>query len=198
MARPVHTITLFSARRIANVIPQVVITGTSKGGIGAETAISLASARPKQIILASRNEAKVTPVIDEIMKLNSTVEVTFVEMDLADNSSVRKAAAKIQATTNKIDKPINNAGTMGVETFSTSKDGIEIQFATNHVGHFLLTNLLMGELVAAEKGATIVNLSSKGHEFAEVNLEDPNFEVRLILLLGFRTGTGIGMLTRHP
>ncbi|KAL2036827.1 hypothetical protein N7G274_010445 [Stereocaulon virgatum] len=97
---------LFSARRIANVIPQVVITGTSKGGIGAETAISLASARPKQIILASRNEAKVTPVIDEIMKANSTVGVTFVEMTLADNS---------------LDKLINNAGIMGVETFSTSK-----------------------------------------------------------------------------
>ena len=182
MARPVYTSTSFSARRIANVIPQVVITGTSKGGIGAETAISLASARPKQIILASRNEANVTPVIDEIMKANSTIEVTFVEIDLADNSSVRKAAAKIKATTNKIDKLINNAGIMGVETFSTSKDGIETQFATNHVGHFLLTNLLMGELVAAAKGATIVNLSSKGHELAEVNLEDPNFEVSLILL----------------
>jgi NAD(P)-dependent dehydrogenase (short-subunit alcohol dehydrogenase family) len=116
------------------------------------------------------------------MKANSTIEVTFVEIDLADNSSVRKAAAKIKATTNKIDKLINNAGIMGVETFSTSKDGIETQFATNHVGHFLLTNLLMGELVAAAKGATIVNLSSKGHELAEVNLEDPNFEVSLILL----------------
>ena len=160
----------------------VLITGTSKSGIGAETAITLASAKPKRLILASRTEAKVTPVIEEIKKTSPDVDVIFIEIDLLDNSSVRKAAEKVKAVTNKIHGLVNNAGVMAVRTFEVSKDGIESQFAANYTGHYLLTNLLMNEILAAGKEATIVNVSSLGYQLGEVNLKDPNFEVGLITL----------------
>ena len=156
----------------------VLITGTSKSGIGAETAMILASARPKQIILASRSESKVTPVIVEIKRTSPTVDVVFIEIDLLDNSSVRKAAEKVKAVTNTIHGLINNAGVMAVRTYGTSKDGIESQFAANHVGHYLLTNLLINEILAAGKEGTVVNVASLGYQLGEANLEDPNFEVR--------------------
>ena len=66
---------------------------------------------------------------------------------------------------------------------TTSKEGIETQFASNHVGHFLLTNLLIDEIVASGKGATIVNVISLGYQLTEINLEDPNFRVGSILPL---------------
>ncbi|MCJ1281908.1 hypothetical protein MMC26_001231 [Xylographa opegraphella] len=153
-----------------------VITGTSKGGLGAETAMALARAKPKQIILAARTEAKVNPVIEEIKKINSSVKVTFVQIDLLDNSSVRKAAEKVLTMTDKIHGLINNAGVMAVRTYVTSKDGIESQFAANHVGHFLLTNLLMPQVIAAGKGAIVVNVASSGYQLAELNIQDSNFQ----------------------
>ncbi|MCJ1421899.1 hypothetical protein MMC32_008266 [Xylographa parallela] len=153
-----------------------LITGTSKGGLGAETAMALAGAKPKQIILAARTEAKVVPVIEEIKKINSSVKVTFVQIDLLDNSSVRKAAEKVLAMTDEIHGLINNAGVMAVRTYVTSKDGTESQFAANHVGHFLLTNLLMPRVIAAGEGAIVVNVASLGYQLAELDIQDPNFQ----------------------
>ncbi|KAI9666122.1 MAG: hypothetical protein M1821_004057 [Bathelium mastoideum] len=158
-----------------------LITGTSKSGIGAETAITLASAKPKQIILASHNESKVTPVIEEIKKINPDVSVAFVHLDLLDNTSVREGVKHIGTVTSRIDALINNAGIMGPKGYSTSKDGIESQFATCHVGHFLLTNFLIKEGIAGGQGSVIVNLRSPGYRLGEVNFEDPNFDVSIMI-----------------
>ncbi|KAI9691125.1 MAG: hypothetical protein M1822_008745 [Bathelium mastoideum] len=158
-----------------------LITGTSKSGIGAETAITLASAKPKQIILASRNESKVTPVIEEIKKINPDVSVAFVHLDLLDNTSVREGVKHLGTVTSRIDALINNAGIMGPKDYSTSKDGIESQFATCHVGHFLLTNFLIKEGIAGGQGSVIVNLRSPGYRLGEVNFEDPNFDVSIMI-----------------
>ena len=178
LARPVYLRLPSSSSPLLTKAGAVLITGTSKSGIGAETAMILASANPKHIILASRSESKVTPVIEEIKKISPTVDVVFIEIDLLDNSSVRKAAEKVKAVTNTIHGLINNAGVMAVRTYETSKDGIESQFAANHVGHFLLTNLLIDEILAAGKEGTVVNVASLGYQLAEANLEDPNFQVR--------------------
>lgn len=151
-----------------------LITGPSKGGLGAEAAITLASANPAKILLAGRSESKITPVIDEIKKINPSVEVIFVSIDLADNSSVRKAADKINATVDKIDVLITSGGVMGVRTYTTSVDGVESHFAANHLGHFLLTNLILDKIIAAK--GRIVNVSSGAYALAEVNTEDPNFD----------------------
>ncbi|MCJ1246332.1 hypothetical protein MMC30_003539 [Trapelia coarctata] len=153
-----------------------VITGTSESGLGAETAITLASGKPKQIILAARTESKVTPVIEKIKSIDSAIDVVYIKLDLLDNASVRKAAEQIKGVADKIHGLINNAGVMGVRNYVKSKDGIESQFAANHVGHFLLTNLLIKEILAAGEEATVVNVASLGYQLAEANLEDPNFQ----------------------
>jgi NAD(P)-dependent dehydrogenase (short-subunit alcohol dehydrogenase family) len=99
-----------------------------------------------------------------------------VELDLSDLSSVRKAALLISEKVEKLDILINNAGIMAVKEYRESKEGIEMQFVANHVGHFLLTNLLMKKILAAEE-ARIVNVSSGGYVCSGVRFEDWNFKV---------------------
>ncbi|THV48690.1 hypothetical protein BGAL_0233g00070 [Botrytis galanthina] len=101
-----------------------VITGPSENGIGAESAITLASAKPQKIILVGRTESKVISVIEAIRNVNPNIEVSFVEIDLLNNKSVRQAAEKIKTLTDKIDVLINNAGVMAVKHYATSVDGV--------------------------------------------------------------------------
>lgn len=102
-------------------------------------------------------------------------------VDLADQSSIRAAAAKINddASIKRIDAVINCAGIMARPTFEVTKDGIEAQFGSNHVGHFLLTNLVLGKVLeaGAQGGARLVNVSSTGFELGPVRFEDWNFKV---------------------
>ncbi|KAL8823286.1 MAG: hypothetical protein Q9191_005996 [Dirinaria sp. TL-2023a] len=125
------------------------------GGVGSQTAIFLAAGKPKEIILAGRNRSKIQPVIQQIQQSHPTVEATFTQLDLADLSSTL---------------------VMAVRDYTTTKDGIETQFGANHVGHFLLTNLLMHKLIAAGGGARVVNVSSFGYLAGGVRFDDPNFQ----------------------
>lgn len=154
----------------------VLITGPSESGVGAQTAIFLAAAKPEKIILAGRNKSKIQPVIDEIQKSYPNASVMFVQLDLADLSSVRSAAKEVSASIPKLDILINNAGVMAIKDYTPSKDGNEMQFAANHLGHFLLTNLLMPKIIAAGKGARIINVSSFGYMSGGVRFDDPNFK----------------------
>ena len=158
----------------------VIITGASKGGIGAATATSLAGGNPGHLILAGRSEAKVLPVIEEIKKVNPEVKSTFVKLDLADQSSTRSAAKEINSIVDKIDILINNAGVMAVDEFKTTTEGIELQFGSNHIGPFLLTNLLLEKVVKAGKDARIVNVTSTGYELCGVSYDDWNFKVCVV------------------
>ncbi|KAL8868211.1 MAG: hypothetical protein Q9174_005137 [Haloplaca sp. 1 TL-2023] len=152
-----------------------IITGPSQGGIGAKTATFLAAGQPKTIILAGRTESKVQPVIDEIKKDNPSVEAVFVKLDLSDLASVRKAAENVNSMVDEVDVLINNAGVMAIKNYTTTADGIEMQFGSNHVGHFLFTNLIMDKILAAGKGARIVNVSSFGYQSGGVHYDDHNF-----------------------
>ena len=138
----------------------VLITGPSLGGIGAEAALSLAFGEPKRIVLAGRSEAKIKPVMDQIKEINTDVDVLFVPLDLSNNASVRRAAETINGKVAVLDVLINNAGVMAIKKYTTSADGFEMQFATNYLGHFLLTNLLMSKIVAAK--GVVINVSSTG------------------------------------
>lgn len=142
--------------------------------IGAETAISLAQGSPSTLLLLGRDAKKIQPVIDEIKKIDGGITSTFVEIHLDSLTSVRKAAKQILDDTRvlKIDIIINNAGVMAMP-YSKSEDGIESQFAINHVSHFLLTNLLMSKLLASES-PRVVNISSFGNVLADIR-EDPGF-----------------------
>ena len=140
----------------------VLITGASAGGLGATTALALATGHPKALILAGRTEAKIRPVVEEIKSANPAIAVSFLQLELTDHASVRRAAAEVNAKVEELDVLINNAGVMAVKEFEKTGEGIEMQFAANHVGHFLLTGLLLGKLNRAGRGARVVNVSSMG------------------------------------
>lgn len=155
-----------------------LITGTSTNGLGAKTTTTLAKHAPAQLILVSRSKAKVDPVIEEIHSINPKISVKFVSCELSDQDSVRKAADTIlnDTTVAKIDVVINNAGVMAIDEYTVDKHGIEMQLSANHIGHFLLTNLVMPKLlVAGAGGARVVNLTSHGHRLGPVRLDDPGF-----------------------
>jgi retinol dehydrogenase 12 len=138
-----------------------VVTGSS-AGIGRVTAIELAR-RGATVILANRNREKTAPVLDEIAALGGAERAQFVELDLASLESVRAAADRILARGGPLHLLVNNAGIAGIR--GQTKDGFELAFGTNHLGHFLLTELLREKLVASAP-ARIVTVASKAHRRA--------------------------------
>ncbi len=156
-----------------------VITGAGQPSIGSSMATELAKASPAHILIASRTAAKVEPVLSTIRGINPSVKATFVQVDLSDHDSVRHAASEILAATeSKIDVLINSAGNMALKDYTIDKQGLEMQMSANHVGHFLLTNLLMPAILAGAKGpygARIVNLTSAGYQISPVRFDDPSF-----------------------
>lgn len=153
-----------------------MITGASADGLGAQTALDLAKANPGHLLLLARSAAKVQPVIDEIAKLSSTTKTSFVSISLDDLESVRSAAAEVasQLPSGKIDILINNAGIMAVP-FAKTKLGVESQFATNHLGHFVLTQHLTPYIRAAGKEARVINLTSDGYCICPFRPDNINF-----------------------
>lgn len=153
-----------------------VVTGASQNSLAAEAAFSLAQGAqsPAQIILLGRSNARVQPVIDRIRSVNGTVKTAFIQLDLSDLSSVRRCAAEVQAATPKIDVLINSAGIMALEKYEKSVDGFEMQLAACHIGHFLLTGLLLPQL-AASGNARVVTLTSMAYEIADFRFDDWNF-----------------------
>ncbi|KAI1276121.1 putative retinol dehydrogenase 12 [Xylaria sp. FL0933] len=153
-----------------------LITGPTPGGLGAETAVSLAAENPALIILIGRSQAKAQPTIDAIKGVNPNIKVKFVETELASLKSVRAAAQTIldDKEISKIDVVINNAAVMACPQMQT-EDGLDYQFGINHLSQFVLTNKLMPKILAAAPGARIVNVSSSGHRYTGIRFHDPNF-----------------------
>ncbi|HXO50908.1 MAG TPA: SDR family NAD(P)-dependent oxidoreductase [Mycobacterium sp.] len=138
-----------------------VITGANTG-LGYETAAALA-AKGADVVLAVRNLDKGTEAARRIEQGTPGAQVTVQELDLTSLDSVRAAADELRSNHESIDLLINNAGVMFTPR-STTKDGFEWQFGTNHLGHFALTNLLLDRVLAAT-GSRIVTVSSQGHRF---------------------------------
>ncbi len=134
----------------------ILITGANTG-IGRATAERLA-ARGARVTLACRSEERTRPVLDAIRAAGG--DVTFEALDLADLASVRALGERLGAEDAPLHVLLNNAGLAGLR--GLTKDGFEITFGTNHLGHFLLTMLLARRL-ARTPGARIVNVSSKAH-----------------------------------
>ncbi|HEY4558308.1 MAG TPA: SDR family NAD(P)-dependent oxidoreductase [Enteractinococcus sp.] len=145
---------------------RVLITGTS-AGLGVETARSL-SVRGAQVTGVVRDVEKARANLDEA----GAQGVELFEADLASLASVRKFTDAFQATGQQIDVLIANAGIMACPQ-ATTEDGFELQFGTNHLGHFVLVNRLVPQL--ATDGRVVI-LSSAAHRHSDVNLDDPNFE----------------------
>ena len=150
-----------------------VVTGANTG-LGFETAQALA-ARGASVVLAVRNVEKGKQAADRIAAGAPGATVTVQELDLSSLDSVRAAAAELRAGHPRIDLLICNAGVM-YPPKQTTTDGFELQFGTNHLGHFALTGLLLERLLPVP-GSRVVSVSSVGHRIrARINFDDLQWE----------------------
>ncbi|MFJ4770824.1 SDR family NAD(P)-dependent oxidoreductase [Streptomyces uncialis] len=150
-----------------------VITGANTG-IGFETAAALAE-RGAHVVLAVRNQGKGHEAAEKIAARSPKAALSVQRLDLGSLDSVRAAAEELRARHDRIDLLVNNAGVMWTPR-STTADGFELQFGTNHLGHFALTGLLL-DRVLATRGSRVVTVSSDAHRLgASVNFDDPQSE----------------------
>jgi NAD(P)-dependent dehydrogenase (short-subunit alcohol dehydrogenase family) len=151
---------------------RILVTGVS-AGIGVETARSLA-AHGAQVVGAARDLTKAKAATAQVRKDAAAGGGSFelIALDLANLKSVRACADELLAKGKRFDVIIANAGVMATP-FGHTADGFETQFGTNHLGHFVLVNRIASLMGA---GSRLINLASSGHRFANVDLEDPNFE----------------------
>ncbi|KAL7925674.1 hypothetical protein ACQKWADRAFT_318759 [Trichoderma austrokoningii] len=153
----------------------IVTTGVTMGSLGATFVQTIAKAQPAVLILAGRCLNKMQATTDAIKAAHPNVDIRTVQLDLTSLAAVREAAATINSWKDvpHIDVLVNNAGIMGTD-FKLTVDGYEQQFASNHLGHFLFTNLLMDKLLAA-KAPRIVSVSSEAHRLSPIRWSDYNF-----------------------
>lgn len=149
----------------------VVVTGASSG-LGEETTRALA-AHGASVTMLARSPEKTQAAADRVRVAVADADLTLHQVDLADLASVRATADRLAAA-RPIDVLINNAGVMACP-FDTTADGFEMQFGTNHLGHFVLTTRLMPAILAGTD-PRVVTLSSAAHGRADVDLADPGFE----------------------
>jgi NAD(P)-dependent dehydrogenase (short-subunit alcohol dehydrogenase family) len=151
---------------------RILVTGVS-AGLGVETARALV-AHGADVVGAARDLEKAQRATSEVSKAAAKTGASFevVELDLASLKSVRTAADKLITDGRLFDVIIANAGVMATP-FGKTEDGFETQFGTNHLGHFVFVNRI-AKLI--KDGGRLVNLSSSGHRFSNVDLNDPNFE----------------------
>jgi NAD(P)-dependent dehydrogenase (short-subunit alcohol dehydrogenase family) len=151
---------------------RALVTGVS-AGLGVETARALA-AHGAHVVGAARDLGKArdaTASVRDAAK-NNGGGFELEQLDLASLAGVRACADRLNAKAEPFDLVIANAGVMATP-FGHTADGFETQFGTNHLGHFLLVNRIAPLM---REGARLVNLSSSGHRFADVDLDDPNFK----------------------
>jgi NADP-dependent 3-hydroxy acid dehydrogenase YdfG len=156
----------------------VLMTGVSPGSLGAEAALQIARQQPKLLILTGRNLAKVRETETAIKSTVPDTSIRLLELDLASQKQIKKAAEEVNSYPEPIDVLINSAAILAAP-YSLTEDGLESQFGTNHIGHFLFTNLIMGKILQAGKGARIVNVSSRGHRRSDIRWDDYNFGVSI-------------------
>ncbi|XP_073686613.1 retinol dehydrogenase 12, like [Garra rufa] len=150
----------------------VIITGANTG-IGKETAIDLAK-RGARLIMACRDMEKADAALKEVKDASGNQDVVISKLDLSNSTSIREFAEKINKEEKQVNVLINNAGVM-VCPYGKTADGFEMQIGVNHMGHFLLTYLLL-DLIKRSTPARIINVSSTAHKWGTINLEDINSE----------------------
>jgi NAD(P)-dependent dehydrogenase (short-subunit alcohol dehydrogenase family) len=151
---------------------QFMITGATSG-LGEESTRALA-AHGASVTMLGRDDEKLEAAQARVRSQVPDANLRLGNVDLSDLASIRAFAAEYVGGSESIDVLINNAGVMACPELRTA-DGFEMQFGTNHLGHFLLTNLLLPSLLGGDE-PRVVNLSSGSHGNADVDLDDPNFE----------------------
>lgn len=184
----------------------IIITGAN-AGLGLESAIQLAARNPQRLILTTRSRAKYDVALSKILERvpNARSFTHFQEMDLSSLSSVKSAAENLLSELDGIDVLMNNAGVMGAAA-SLTEDGYEVHFGTNHMGHALLTELLMPLLLktAKQKSGTgtaatdirIVNVSSGAYQ--TIDTATGGFSEALVKTdMASHRGTNGNLLSRY-
>jgi NAD(P)-dependent dehydrogenase (short-subunit alcohol dehydrogenase family) len=161
---------------IPDLSGKVILVTSGNNGLGKESILQLAKHNQAKIYMGARSQSKAESALSEINNAvpQSTADIVFLQMDLASFASIRKAVDTFLSENDRLDLLINNAGILGRPAGLTD-DGYEMQFGTNHMGHALLTKLLLPilERTANEKTASeaerdvrIINLSSEGYKFS--------------------------------
>ena len=172
----------------------VVVTGANSG-IGYVAARELAR-RGARVLLACRNEARGIAALERLRSEVPDAKVEFRPLDLADLSSVRRFATGLDDFDgDRLDLLINNAGVMALP-YRTTADGFEMQFGTNHLGHFALTGMLLPKLLATP-GARVVSVSSMLHTLADVDLSDLNSERKYSRWIAYGRSKSANLLFVH-
>jgi NAD(P)-dependent dehydrogenase (short-subunit alcohol dehydrogenase family) len=153
----------------------VLITGVSPNSIGEGLALALAAHQPGMLILASRTLSKIRVISRTIHASHPSVNVQEVVVDLSSLTSVREAAdcckRILEKEGKRLDVLFNNAG-INLSERRLTEGGVEMQFATNHLGPFLLTNLLLPFMSTGKGGTRVVNTSSETHRISPVRFSD--------------------------
>lgn len=160
----------------------ILITGVSPGGLGAEFAATIARHSPALLILANRSVERANETAKRIKETSPHVSTRILKLDLSSQSRVRAAAAEVNDYKENIHLLVNNAGIMA-GSHQVSPDGLELQFATNHIGHFLFTNLIIGKLISDDQSwqGRVINVSSNGYRLGPVRFGDWNFDVSSLM-----------------
>ena len=157
---------------LADIPPQTgrraIVTGT--GGLGYETALALAAAGAS-VVLAGRNETKGRGSVVRILNKHPQASIAFARLDLANLASIIDFAGQMEAMREPIDLLVNNAGVMTPPERRTTADGFELQFGTNHLGHFALTARLL-PLLRAGTAPRVVSVSSGAHHTGKIDFDD--------------------------
>ncbi len=163
----------FELKNIPSQKGRVAIVTGANNGIGFETTLALANYGFK-VIMACRSLEKAEKAKSAILEKLPNADLDILQLDLSDLNSVKTFAQQFKDNYSKLDVLINNAGVL-IYSGKKNKEGIELQFATNHLGPFLLTNLLF-ELIPDDSNSRIVALSSLAHKGAKIHFDDLSCE----------------------
>ncbi|KAK1255923.1 hypothetical protein MKX07_008182 [Trichoderma sp. CBMAI-0711] len=155
----------------------ILTTGVSPNSLGAHYVETIAAGQPKLLVLAGRDLTKVEETAESISKAHPNVQTRVLQLDLGSFAAVRRAAAEVNSWDDvpAIDVLMNNAGIMAVP-YKICEDGYESQLTCNHLGHFLLTNLILDKILASTD-KRVVNVSSGGHWFSAIRYADINYDM---------------------
>ncbi|KAI6708780.1 hypothetical protein PZA11_007759 [Diplocarpon coronariae] len=166
---PHNVVSFNAATDIPDLTGKIILVTGGNVGLGKQTILQLSAHHPARIYLAARSRSKATRAIQDIQALVPAAPVTYIHCDLTSLSSVQTCAREFVAREGRLDLLFLNAGIMAAPA-GTTEDGYEIQFGTNHVGHALLTKLLLPTLLATAREPAaevrVVSLSSVGHLYA--------------------------------
>jgi NAD(P)-dependent dehydrogenase (short-subunit alcohol dehydrogenase family) len=173
---------------------RVIVTGANSG-LGLETARRL-SAAGAHVVMAARTAEKNAVAADTIRKTVPDASLQLESLDLASLASVQAFAERMVGENTPVDILINNAGVMAVPTRHTTEDGFELQFGTNHLGHFALTARLLPALISAD-APRVVTLSSVMHWIGRIRFGDLNAEKRYNAWLAYGQSKLANLLFAH-